>query len=134
MLRDPYFRQPPTKSTGLEHFNIAWLDRMLGELVVAENLVDVRKELNRAFAVPTRGGGVASVEMVEALTVSDLNPLDDADGFSALLGWTAEVVGRHWGHEDRRQLQFRALVDIARVDDSWLFANLTIVEAGQVTR
>jgi hypothetical protein len=72
--------------------------------------------------------------MIEALTVSDLNPLGDADGFSALLSWTAEVVGRHWGHEDRRKLQFRALADIALVDDSWLFANLTIVEAGQVTR
>jgi hypothetical protein len=112
----------------------AELDRVLGELVVAENLVDVRKELNRAFAVPTRGGGVASVEMIEAVTVSDLSPLGDVDGFSALLSWTAEAVGRHWGHEDRRNLQFRALVDIARVDDSWLFANLTIVEAGRVAR
>jgi anhydro-N-acetylmuramic acid kinase len=30
MLADPYFSQPSPKSTGLEHFSMAWLDRMLG--------------------------------------------------------------------------------------------------------
>ena len=29
MLRDPYFLQPPPKSTGLEHFNMGWLQRIL---------------------------------------------------------------------------------------------------------
>jgi anhydro-N-acetylmuramic acid kinase len=31
MLADPYFREPPPKSTGLEYFNASWLDKMLGE-------------------------------------------------------------------------------------------------------
>ena len=31
MLQEPYFNLPPPKSTGLEHFNISWLDRMLGD-------------------------------------------------------------------------------------------------------
>ena len=31
MLADPYFSLPPPKSTGLEHFSMAWLDRMLGQ-------------------------------------------------------------------------------------------------------
>lgn len=30
MLADPYFRLPPPKSTGLEYFNMTWLDKMLG--------------------------------------------------------------------------------------------------------
>jgi anhydro-N-acetylmuramic acid kinase len=30
MLVDPYFSQTPPKSTGLEYFSMAWLDRMLG--------------------------------------------------------------------------------------------------------
>ena len=30
MLADPYFSQPPPKSTGLEYFNFTWLERMLG--------------------------------------------------------------------------------------------------------
>ncbi len=31
MLADPFFSQLPPKSTGLEHFSMAWLDRMLGQ-------------------------------------------------------------------------------------------------------
>ena len=29
LLQDPYFQQAPPKSTGLEHFNIRWLDQLL---------------------------------------------------------------------------------------------------------
>ena len=32
MLEDPYFRRPPPKSTGREHFNLDWLDRILRRL------------------------------------------------------------------------------------------------------
>jgi len=31
MLADPYFGQSPPKSTGLEYFNLPWLEHMLGE-------------------------------------------------------------------------------------------------------
>lgn len=31
MLADPYFRNPPPKSTGLEYFNLSWLDKMLSD-------------------------------------------------------------------------------------------------------
>lgn len=43
MLADPYFSLPPPKSTCLEYFNIAWLDRQLGEMPVSA--VDVQSTL-----------------------------------------------------------------------------------------
>jgi anhydro-N-acetylmuramic acid kinase len=32
MLADPYFSRPAPKSTGLEYFNMAWLEQMLGQM------------------------------------------------------------------------------------------------------
>jgi anhydro-N-acetylmuramic acid kinase len=43
MLADPYFSLPPPKSTGLEYFNSAWLERMLGQAPPAA--VDVQSTL-----------------------------------------------------------------------------------------
>jgi len=31
LLADPYFRLPPPKSTGFEHFSMSWLNQILGE-------------------------------------------------------------------------------------------------------
>lgn len=35
MLADPYFHQPPPKSTGLEHFSESWLDNMVQDHKIA---------------------------------------------------------------------------------------------------
>ena len=43
MLADPYCTQPPPKSTGLEHFNMTWLENMLGNTTPPE--VDVQATL-----------------------------------------------------------------------------------------
>jgi anhydro-N-acetylmuramic acid kinase len=43
MLADPYFTQPPPKSTGLEHFNMIWLEDMLRNTALSE--VDIQATL-----------------------------------------------------------------------------------------
>ncbi len=43
MLADPYFKRSSPKSTGLEHFNITWLENMLADTARAE--VDVQTTL-----------------------------------------------------------------------------------------
>lgn len=39
LLADPYFKQQPPKSTGLEYFNISWLNKLLGNPALAEGVV-----------------------------------------------------------------------------------------------
>ena len=39
LLADPYFKQRPPKSTGLEYFNINWLTELLGDPAPAEGVV-----------------------------------------------------------------------------------------------
>jgi anhydro-N-acetylmuramic acid kinase len=43
MLTDPYFTKQPPKSTGLEHFNMTWLENMLRNTALSE--VDVQATL-----------------------------------------------------------------------------------------
>ncbi|WP_290522980.1 anhydro-N-acetylmuramic acid kinase [Alcanivorax sp.] len=45
MLRDPYFQQPPPKSTGREHFNRQWLTSHLANELPAEDLQATLAEL-----------------------------------------------------------------------------------------
>jgi len=49
MLQDPYFSQPSPKSTGLEHFNITWLDKILADSSLQE--VDVQATLAELTAL-----------------------------------------------------------------------------------
>lgn len=44
-LADPFFRRPPPKSTGREHFNLAWLERLLAALPVEIEAADVARTL-----------------------------------------------------------------------------------------
>ena len=49
MLHDPYFHKTPPKSTGREHFNLAWLERLLEDFPGLE-AVDVQATLTELSA------------------------------------------------------------------------------------
>ena len=49
MLKDSYFSKPPPKSTGLEHFNISWLEKELSDSDFKE--VDVQATLAELTAL-----------------------------------------------------------------------------------
>ena len=80
LLEDPYFSQSPPKSSGLEHFNISWLDKILADSSLQE--VDVQATLAELTALsianslresgePTRlmvcGGGVHNAFLMRRL-------------------------------------------------------------------
>ena len=48
---DPFFRQPPPKSTGLEHFNLDWLQAALGRIAKHPGDADVQATLTELTAV-----------------------------------------------------------------------------------
>jgi len=49
MLADTYFSRPPPKSTGLEHFNMSWLEKFLEDSTLKE--VDVQATLTELTAL-----------------------------------------------------------------------------------
>jgi hypothetical protein len=108
------------------------LDATLLNFIMSERLVDVRTELARAFATPTKGGGVASVDAIYDLELTNINELNDLPGFGVLAVWTAKAIGRHWGHVDSRELRFRAQIDIVEIDNQWKFQGLTLIDVRQI--
>jgi len=100
MLADPYFSLPPPKSTGLEHFSMAWLRQMLDRSSLAAPDVQatlaelsarcVSRSLVEAGA-PDRllvcGGGVHNIDLVGRIS----------DG---LPGVTVESTARHGADPD----------------------------------
>ena len=103
--------------------------RAMGELVDETALPDLRPELERIYAIPTSGGGAASITAMGTPVLEQLDNASDGNGFSALVRWQAEAKGQHWGHVDQRRFGFRALVDVADIDGHWKFRGLTVLEA-----
>lgn len=83
LLADPYFRLPPPKSTGLEYFSMAWLDKMLGR--TPPTAIDVQTTLAELCAqsiaqsldetgLPNRllvcGGGVQNIFLMQAIAAA----------------------------------------------------------------
>lgn len=108
LLDDDYFRRPPPKSTGREHFNMSWLDARLEGMdippadvqatlvaLTARTIADHAGGLGRLYAC---GGGVHNARLMDALraalpgcTVSDTGTVGiDPDAVEAtLFAWLA---------------------------------------------
>ena len=122
----------------LKNVNHAFLEKepgalrqALGVIVAGDRLGDVETELARALAIKVAGGGLARVNAIENLVVSELAELDDASGFRTLAEWTARASAGHWGHAHRRTIRFRALMEFVEVEGVWKLTGLTVVDAKQ---
>ena len=105
LLADPYFSRPPPKSTGPEHFNLAWLDARLAQwdgpldpadvqatlaVLTARSAADaLRRHCPGAEAVYLCGGGVHNAALRRALEEA-LAPLPVAT--TAALGLAPDWV------------------------------------------
>lgn len=101
----------------------------LEAIITPSSLSDVSAELDRGFAVKVPGGGLAKFGTIEDLSIGAVSELDRAYGFQTIAAWSAEARGGHWGHDHRRRLDFRALVDVVAEDGLWKIDGLTVLQA-----
>ncbi len=74
LLADPYFRRPPPKSTGVERFNMAWLDDVLDDGRPAANVQATLSALTAcsiAEGVQTWGGDPADLVLTGGGALND---------------------------------------------------------------
>jgi hypothetical protein len=109
----------------------AALRQALEVVVASRALNDVEAELGRALAIKVAGGGIARVNAIEGLVLTDLTTLEDRPGFRSLAEWTAKASAGHWGHIHRRKIRFRALVELVEEKGTWKLGGITVVDAKQ---
>lgn len=104
----------------------------LGAVVSANAMDEVTGELDRALAIRVVGGGLARVDLVENVTLQEIRPLANASGFQALASWSVRASAGHWGHNHKRGVSYRALVELIEEADVWKLAAITVVDAKQL--
>ena len=99
--------------------------------VTAEATIPVGSELRRGLSVSLPTGAVAQVDEIDRIRVEEVA----ADGAThqILVRWSAYLSGGHWGHQHRRAIDYRALMDVVASDGQWMVSGLTIIEAKSPT-
>jgi hypothetical protein len=125
---------PQIISDVLENIRAAFIEKTPDRLsqalteVVSSNQADaLQKELAKLFSPRVAGGGSGSVQAFYDMKIKSMRELDDPDGFSATISASAEISANHWGHTDRRLLQFQLLIDLIEIDRQWRLADLTVI-------
>ncbi|MCP4385717.1 MAG: hypothetical protein GY798_30630 [Hyphomicrobiales bacterium] len=101
----------------------------LGSIVTARSLNDVAAELDRGLAVRVPGGGLARIETIRDLSLDATQPLPGMYGFQTIAEWSIEARAGHWGHDHRRRVDYRAILDVVAEEGSWKLDGLTVLEA-----
>ncbi|MGI9374028.1 MAG: hypothetical protein ACR2OJ_16190 [Hyphomicrobiales bacterium] len=86
----------------------------------------IEAESKRGLVVGLAGGSEARSYAISNMKITNIAPLDDPGGVSAVATWTAQVKGGHWGHVHRRNVEFEAQMELMPEDGNWKIAGLTI--------
>ncbi len=102
-------------------------DRVLESFVVHADMEPVGAEMRRGLSVQLPSGARALTDRIENVHVEEVNSSEGV--VTVLASWTAHVSGFHWGHRHVRQIEYRALIDVAEKDGVWRLCGLTVLSA-----
>jgi hypothetical protein len=98
--------------------------------VAPRHLEEVMSEARRALAIEIQGGGIALIDNVDNVTVSNIESLGGG-AFRTLAEWRADAIAGHWGHVHRRRVHFTALMEVTPSERAWKLAGLTVMDVRQ---
>lgn len=101
----------------------------LAPFVAEANQAAVGGEILRGLTVTLPSGARGRVEEINELVVEEVGAPADDGSQTVLAHWTATLSGGHWGHQHRRNITYRALVEITPQDSTWMLSGLTVLRA-----
>ena len=144
-VRNPFDRLPDAETSSrifaavLQNVNTAYLEtaperrqQELATVVSTAAMNEVTGELDRALAIRVTGGGLARVDAVENLVMEEIRSSPSGAGFEALASWTAQASAGHWGHNHKRTVSYRALVELSEEAGAWKLTGITVVDTKQL--
>jgi hypothetical protein len=87
----------------------------------------VGSEMRRGLSVTLPTGARALTDEIDEVTIERLEPRDN--GIDVLARWTANMSGGHWGHQHRRRVGYRGLLDLEETEGVWKLRGLTVLSA-----
>lgn len=119
----------------LQNIKLAYLQkdpdefrRTVEQFIEKKQLDEIVYELNQAFAIPVLTGGVASAENIEVIQLDETTTYDSNKHFRTLVTMTVQARSQHWGHADIRIINFRALMELKKIDDNWQLMDFTVLD------
>ncbi|MGI9366721.1 MAG: hypothetical protein ACR2O8_16175, partial [Rhizobiaceae bacterium] len=104
----------------------------LQPFVTSENTSGVESEMRRGLSVSLPSGAIAQTDKINDIRVEDIFYIET--GSQILGSWNAWVSGGHWGHQHRRIVEYRALLDVVEESGQWKLTGLTILQASAPTK
>ncbi len=101
----------------------------LAPFVEEQHRGEVAAEIRRGLSVTLPSGALARTDKVGDIIIEDISRTPDGDATQILANWTANVSGGHWGHQHKRQVTYRGLIDVSQSGSDWYLDGLTVLSA-----
>jgi hypothetical protein len=95
-----------------------------------DQLASIYLQHRSAMEIENRGGARASVDNVEILEISEINPTED--GLSVHAGWMISGSVNHFGHIHYRKNRYQSIVHITARDGVWKISGVDVVEEERI--
>ena len=97
-------------------------------ITASASSTDVATELETNLSIRVVGGERAVVTSVRNVTL-ETGSFDWRGNYKGVASWSVDALSSHWGHDHRRQVDYRAQMEINPEDGNWKLAAVTVLEA-----
>ena len=96
--------------------------------ITGDLITDIYLQSRKRLTVEAQGGAQAKVESVELLEVTPIGLPDAAQRLTFQCTWRIAGSVGHWGHTHWRRNQYKAMITIQPIEQTWKIAALNLID------